>query len=347
MAERWPTAIRSGPLCLASWSTCAGSCGDVAAALVSRPAASGWGKDWPWSARFELGAGRRRVVPARWGRAIVGQRSKREVAMSAIPRAYTDITYEVEDGGVAVITINRPDRMNAFRGRTVDELIAAFKTAWASPGVAAAVLTGAGDRAFCAGGDVKERAETGGYGETEWGTFEIERLHRIIRDIPKPVIAAVNGVAVGGGHVLHVLCDLTVAASHAQFGQHRPRVGSFDAGFGSAYLARVVGEKRARQIWFLLDLYDAETAERWGLVNEVVPADQLLATALAWGRKIGSYSPTALRFLKHSFNADTDHIGGLSHLAFDGLELFAHSDEGMEGARAFAEKRPPDFRRFR
>jgi dihydroxynaphthoic acid synthetase len=260
---------------------------------------------------------------------------------------FTDIRYEVEEDNHAVITIDRQERMNSFRGRTVDELISAFKHAWADRRVAAVILTAAGERAFCTGGDVKERAETGGYGETEWGTFEIERLHRIIRDIPKPVIAAVNGVAVGGGHVLHVLCDLTVAASHARFGQSGPRVGSFDAGFGSAYLARVVGEKRARQIWFLLDLYDAETAERWGLVNEVVPADQLMATALAWGRKIGSYSPTALRFLKHSFNADTDHIGGLSHLAFDGLELFAHSEEGMEGARAFAEKRPPDFHRFR
>jgi dihydroxynaphthoic acid synthetase len=261
--------------------------------------------------------------------------------------SYTDITYKLEDGGVAVIAINRPERMNAFRGRTVDELMHAFKTAWASHDVAVVVLTGVGDRAFCAGGDVKERAETGEYGETEWGTFEIERLHRIIRDIPKPVIAAVNGVAVGGGHVLHVLCDLSIAAAHAKFGQSGPRVGSFDAGFGSAYLARVVGEKRARQIWFLLDLYDAETAERWGLVNAVVPAEDLRPTALAWGRKIASYSPTALRFLKHSFNADTDHIGGLSHLAFDGLELFAHSEEGMEGARAFAEKRPPDFRPFR
>jgi naphthoate synthase len=259
---------------------------------------------------------------------------------------FTDVLYDVR-GDVAVLTINRPERYNSFRGRTVDELITAFKTAWASKGVAAVVLTGAGDKAFCAGGDVKERAETGGYGETEWGTFEIERLHRIIRDIPKPVIAAVNGVAVGGGHVLHVLCDLTVAASHARFGQSGPRVGSFDAGFGTAYLARVVGEKRARQIWFLLDLYDAETAERWGLVNEVVAADQLLPTALSWGQRIGSYSPTALRFLKHSFNADTDHIGGLSHLAFDGLELFAGSEEGREGAQAFAEKRDPDFRRFR
>src|SRR5437773_4688879 len=193
---------------------------------------------------------------------------------------FTDVRFVIEDGGIAVITINRPDRMNSFRGRTVDELITAFKTAWASRRVAAVVLTGAGERAFCAGGDVKERAETGGYGETEWGTFEIERLHRMIRDIPKPVIAAVNGVAIGGGHVLHVLCDLTVAAEHARFGQAGPRVGSFDAGFGSAYLARVVGEKRARQIWFLLDQYDATTAERWGLVNEVVPADQLLPKAL-------------------------------------------------------------------
>jgi len=259
---------------------------------------------------------------------------------------FTDIRYAVADG-VATVTIDRPERMNSFRGRTVDELLSAFKLAWASREVAAVVLTGAGDRAFCAGGDVKERAETGGYGETEWGTFEVERLHRIIRDIPKPVIAAVNGAAIGGGHVLHVLCDLTVAAEHATFGQTGPRVGSFDAGFGSAYLARVVGEKRARQIWFLLEKFDAATAERWGLVNAVVPAGELLPTAQRWGTTIGSYSPTALRFLKHSFNADTDHIGGISHLAFDGLELYAHGEEGMEGARAFAEKRPPDFTPYR
>ena len=258
----------------------------------------------------------------------------------------TDVTYAVRDG-VAVVTINRPERMNSFRGRTVDELIFAFKTAWSSREVGAVILTGAGGKAFCAGGDVKERAETGGYGETEWGTFEIERLHRIIRDVPKPVIAAVNGVAVGGGHVLHVLCDLTVAAEHARFGQSGPRVGSFDAGFGTAYLARVVGEKRARQIWFLLDLYDAATAERWGLVNAVVPAAELMPTALEWGRRMCGLSPTALRFLKHSFNADTDHLGGLSHLAFDGLDLFSHTDEAREGAAAFAEKRPPDFSPYR
>jgi dihydroxynaphthoic acid synthetase len=257
----------------------------------------------------------------------------------------TDVRYVVDER-CAVVTIDRPDRMNAFRGRTVDELISAFKHAWADSSVACVILTGAGDRAFCAGGDVKERAETGGYGETEWGTFEIERLHRIIRDIPKPVIAAVNGVAIGGGHVLHVLCDLTVAVENATFGQSGPRVGSFDAGFGSAYLARVIGEKRARQLWFLLDRIDAATAERWGLVNAVVPADQLLDTALAWGRRMAGYSPTALRFLKHSFNADSDSIAGLSHLAFDGLELFSRSEEGMEGARAFAERREPDFSRF-
>jgi dihydroxynaphthoic acid synthetase len=262
------------------------------------------------------------------------------------PQEFQDVRYAVEDAW-AVITIDRPERMNAFRGRTVDELISAFKHAWSDRQVAAVILTAAGDRAFCAGGDVRERAETGGYGETEWGTFEIERLHRMIRDIPKPVIAAVNGIAIGGGHVLHVLCDLTVASSTATFAQSGPRVGSFDAGFGSAYLARVVGEKRARQIWFLLDKYDAETAERWGLVNQVVPPDQLLDTAREWARKMASYSPTALKFLKHSFNADSDHLAGISHLAFDGLELFTHSEEGEEGARAFAEKRPPDFSRFR
>ena len=263
------------------------------------------------------------------------------------PSQFTDTTFAVEEDAFAIITINRPDRMNAFRGRTVDELLSAFKHAWADQRVAAVILTGAGGRAFCAGGDVKERAETGSYGETEWGLFEIERLHRMIRDIPKPVIAAVNVVAIGGGHVLHVLCDLSIAAEHARFGQSGPRVGSFDAGFGTAYLARVVGEKRARQIWFLLDLYDATTAERWNLVNEVVPADELLDKAREYARKIAGYSPTAIRFLKHSFNADTDHIGGLSHLAFDGLELFADSDEGREGAQAFAEKRPPDFTPYR
>jgi naphthoate synthase len=260
---------------------------------------------------------------------------------------FTDVGYRVEDGGVAVITIDRPERFNAFRARTVDELLVAFRTAWADRAVGAVVLTGAGDKAFCAGGDQKQRAETGDYGESESGLFEIERLHRIIRDIPKPVIAAVNGVAVGGGHVLHVLCDLTVASDTARFGQAGPRVGSFDAGFGTAYLARVVGEKRARQIWFLLDLYDAQTAERWNLVNLVVPPAELLPTAIGWGRRISSYSPTAIRFLKHSFNADTDHQAGFHNLAYAALDMFTDTDEAKEGYTAFVEKRPPDFGPYR
>lgn len=260
---------------------------------------------------------------------------------------FTDVRYETVESGVAIITINRPERMNSFRGRTVDELIASFRTAWADRSVGAVVLTGAGDRAFCAGGDQKQRAETGDYGPTESGMFEIERLHRLIRAIPKPVIAAVNGFAVGGGHVLHVLCDLTVASNTARFGQTGPRVGSFDAGFGSAYLARVVGEKRARQIWFLLDMIDAETAERWGLVNAVVPPDRVLPTAIEWGTKIASYSPTAIRFLKHSFNADSDHLVGIQNLAYDGLHLFAETNEAREGTIAFNEKRDPYFGPFR
>jgi len=258
----------------------------------------------------------------------------------------SDVRYGVVDG-VAVITIDRPERMNAFRGRTVDELIAAFRNAWADESVGAVVLTGAGDRAFCAGGDQKQRAETGDYGPTESGRFEIERLHRLIRAIPKPVIAAVNGVAIGGGHVLHVLCDLTVASETARFGQVGPRVGSFDGGFGTAYLARVVGEKRAREIWFLLDQYDAATAERWGLVNAVVPPAEVLPTAIAWGKRIASYSPTAIRILKHSFNADTDHIVGIQSLVFDGLGLYSKTEEGREGFAAYEAKRSPDFARFR
>ena len=257
---------------------------------------------------------------------------------------FEDITYEV-DAATAVITISRPDRYNAFRGQTVEELIKAFKTAWADRDVQAVILTGAGQKAFCTGGDVKQRAETGDYGPTESGMFEIGYLHKVIRDIPKPVIAAVNGVAVGGGHVLHVLCDLSIAADNATFGQAGPRVGSFDAGFGSAYLARVVGEKRAREMWFLCKQYDAVTAERWGLVNAVVPADQLLAEAKAWAADIAEKSPTALRFLKQSFNADTDHQAGLSNMAMTALDLFTASPEGQEGAAAFAEKRKPDFNR--
>jgi 2-ketocyclohexanecarboxyl-CoA hydrolase len=258
----------------------------------------------------------------------------------------TDVVYEVEDG-LAWITIDRPERMNSFRARTVEELIGCFKRAWASEEVGAICLTGSGERAFCAGGDQKQRAESGDYGPSQSGLFEVEYLHRLIREVPKPVIAAVNGFAVGGGHVLHVVCDLTIAAEDAVFGQNGPRVGSFDAGFGTNYLARVVGEKRAREIWFLCRRYDAETAERWGLVNKVVPATELRAEVRRWADEILALSPTALRFLKQSFNADTEHIAGLQHVAFSGLELFVDSEEAREGVEAFEQKREPQFAGYR
>ena len=258
----------------------------------------------------------------------------------------TDVRYEVDEG-LAWIAIDRPQRMNAFRARTVDELIRCLKRTWASQDVGVVCLTGTGDRAFCTGGDQKQRAETGDYGPSESGLFEVEYLHRLIREIPKPVIAAVNGYAVGGGQVLHVLCDLTIAADTAVFGQTGPRVGSFDAGFGTAYLARVVGEKRAREIWMLCRQYDAQTAERWGLVNRVVPAAELRDEVHRWADEILALSPTALRFVKQSFNADTEHIYGTGQLAFSGLDLFVESDEAREGVAAFSEKRQPDFGPYR
>jgi 2-ketocyclohexanecarboxyl-CoA hydrolase len=258
----------------------------------------------------------------------------------------TDVIYEVEDG-LATITINRPERMNAFRGRTVDELIHCFKRAWADGEVGVVCLTGAGDRAFCTGGDQKQRAATGDYGPTETGLFEVEYLHRLIREIPKPVIAAVSGYAIGGGHVLALLCDLTIAESTGVFGQTGPRVGSFDAGFGTGYLARVVGEKRAREIWFLCRQYDAVTAERWGLVNTVVAVGELKAEVRKWADEILALSPTALRVLKQSFNADTEHLAGIGQLAFSSLGLFLDSEEAQEGVKAFSEKRAPDFAPFR
>lgn len=259
---------------------------------------------------------------------------------------FTDVLYEV-DNGLAWITINRPERYNAFRGRTVDELIWCFKRAWADPAVGVIALTGAGDKAFCAGGDQKQRQETGDYGPTESGLFEVETLHRLIRDVPKPVIAAVNGVAIGGGHVLHVLCDLTIAADHARFGQAGPRVGSFDAGFGSAYLARIIGDKRAREIWYLCRQYDAATMQQWGLVNAVVPLAELRNEVRKWADEMLDKSPTAIKVLKHSFNADSESIAGIGSLTFDSLELFVKTPEAAEGAAAFIEKRPPDFSPYR
>jgi 2-ketocyclohexanecarboxyl-CoA hydrolase len=259
---------------------------------------------------------------------------------------YEDIRYDT-DGPVAVITIDRPERYNAFRGQTVEELIAAFRVAWADRGIQAIILTGAGEKAFCTGGDVKQRAETGDYGPTKSGMFEIGNLHKLIRDIPKPVIAAVNGYAIGGGHVLHVICDLTIAADSARFGQVGPKVGSVDPGFGTAYLARVVGQKKAREIWYLCRQYSAEDAMAMGLVNAVVPKERLMDEARAWAGEILQKSPTALKLAKASFNADTENIRGIAALGMTGLALYYDTEESAEGTLAFQEKRAPDFGRFR
>jgi len=256
------------------------------------------------------------------------------------------VTYVVDDR-LAWITINRPERYNAFRSRTVEEMIRCFKAAWADEGVGVVALTGSGDKAFCAGGDLKQQEETGDYGPSETGLFEIDVLHRVIRDIPKPVIAAVNGLAIGGGQVLHVVCDLTIAADHARFGQTGPKVGSFDAGFGTALLARTLGEKRAREVWFLCRQYDAATFERWGLVNAVVPLAELRDEVRRWADEILQKSPTAIRMLKHSFNADSESIAGIGTMAFATLDLFSSTPEATEGKQAFAEKRPPDFDKYR
>src|SRR6266508_5149813 len=229
---------------------------------------------------------------------------------------FTDVLYEVEDG-LAWITINRPERYNSFRARTVDELVLAFKRAWVSDEVGAIALTGAGDKAFCTGGDQKQRMETGDYGPSQSGLFEVDALHRVIRDVPKPVIAAVNGYAIGGGHVLHLLCDLTIAADNARFGQTGPKVGSFDAGWGATYMARVVGHKKAREIWYLCRQYSAQEALDMGLVNTVVPLDELEEETVRWCREMLELSPFALRFLKSAFNADTDGLAGIQELAGD------------------------------
>jgi naphthoate synthase len=263
-----------------------------------------------------------------------------------LDRKLTDTRFEVEDG-LAWITIDRPERYNAFSAHTVDELVWCVKAAWADPAVGVVALTGAGDKAFCAGGDVKMVAETGDHGPSESGIFELESLHRALRSIPKPVIAAVNGAAAGGGHVLSVLCDLTIAAEHATFGQSGPRVGSWDAGYGTGLLARAIGEKRAREMWYLCRRYDAAQMYQWGLVNAVVAGAELRAEVRRWADELLAMSPTALKMLKHSFNAETEHLSGLARVAFEALDLFTPSPEAHEGKVAFAERRPPDFKPYR
>ena len=260
-------------------------------------------------------------------------------------REYTDILYE-QCEGMAKITIYRPEVRNAFRPLTVTELLDAFGHAGEDPGVGVVLLTGAGDKAFCSGGDQKVRGEGGYVGADGVPRLNVLDLQRRIRQLSKPVIAVVAGYAIGGGHVLHVICDLTIAADNAIFGQTGPKVGSFDAGYGATYLARIVGHKKAREIWYLCRQYSAAEALEMGLVNVVVPLERLEETAVEWAREILAKSPTALRFLKAALNADTDGLAGLQQLAGDATLLYYQTAEAQEGRDAFLEKRAPDFSKF-
>jgi naphthoate synthase len=274
-------------------------------------------------------------------------------------RDYQDIRYETGRGdaaGIAKITINRPEVRNAFRPETVIELSDAFTRAREDLDVGVVILTGEGPDAFCSGGDQRVRGSRGGYitgadpseaGRHEAvGRFEVTDLHVQIRRLPKPVVAMVAGYAVGGGHVLHVVCDLTIAADNARFGQSGPKVGSFDGGFGATVLSRLVGPKKAKEIWFLCRQYDALQALQMGLINAVVPLDQLEQETVKWCREMLAMSPFALRMLKASFNADEDGLAGIQQLAHDANLLFYMSEEAQEGRNAYLEKRKPDFSKF-
>jgi naphthoate synthase len=259
---------------------------------------------------------------------------------------YEDIHYD-KAGGVAKITINRPEVRNAFRPRTVDEMSRAFTDARHDPDVGVVILTGAGDQAFCSGGDQRVRGDGGYVGADGVPRLNVLDLQRQIRTLPKPVIAMVAGYAVGGGHVLHLMCDLTIAADNAIFGQTGPKVGSFDGGYGAAYMARIVGQKKAREIWFLCRQYSAAEALDMGLVNTVVPLARLEEETLAWCERILDNSPTAIRCLKAALNADCDGQAGLQELAGNATLLFYMTEEGREGKEAFLAKRKPNFRRFK
>ncbi len=267
---------------------------------------------------------------------------------------YSDIRYETSGQptpGIAKITINRPEVRNAFRPQTLFELSDAFDRARDDPDVGVIVLTGEGPLAFCSGGDQKLRGDDGYMGDDDMSRRGIGRLNVLdlqiqIRRLPKPVIAMVAGYAIGGGHVLHVVCDLTIAADNAKFGQTGPRVGSFDGGYGSGLLARQIGQKRAREIWFLCRQYDAQTALDWGLVNTVVPLERLEEETVQWCSEILALSPVALRMLKASLNAADDGLAGIQQLAGDATMLFYMSEEAQEGRDAYVEKRKPDFSKF-
>jgi len=255
--------------------------------------------------------------------------------------SYRDILFDVRDG-VVRITINRPEKYNAFTAQTCEELIDAFRRAGSDKSVAVIVLAGAGDRAFCTGAD--QSAHEGSYGGRGTIGLPIDELQSLIRDVPKPVIARVQGFAIGGGNVLATLCDLTIASEKAVFGQVGPKVGSVDPGFGTAYLARIVGEKRAREIWYLCRRYSAKEALEMGLVNAVVAPERLDEEVDRWCAELKERSPTALAIAKRSFNADTEQLRGLSALGFEAVALYYGTEESKEGGRAFREKRPPRFR---
>ena len=262
---------------------------------------------------------------------------------------FKDIKYESGSNdaiGIAKITINRPEVRNAFRPQTVFELKEAFTLAREDQNVGVIILTGEGEHAFCSGGDQKIRGDKGYIGTDGVPRLNILDVQRQIRIIPKPVIAMVAGYAVGGGHVLHMMCDLTIAAENAQFGQTGPKVGSFDGGWGASYMARIIGQKRAREMWFTCRFYNAQTALEWGLVNDVVPIDLLESTTVQLCNEILERSPMAIRILKAALNADCDGQSGLQQLAGDATMLFYMSDEAQEGRDAFKEKRKPNFKKF-
>ena len=258
---------------------------------------------------------------------------------------YQDIFYHKGEG-IAKITINRPEKRNAFRPQTVKEMIAALSDARYDESVGVIILTGQGDLAFCSGGDQAVRGDSGYQDESGVHHLNVLDFQRQIRTCPKPVVAMVAGYAVGGGHVLHMMCDLTIAADNAQFGQTGPKVGSFDGGWGASYMARIVGQKKAREIWFLCRLYDAKQALDMGLVNTVVPLAQLEQETIAWCKDILKNSPMAIRCLKAALNADCDGQAGLQELAGNATMLFYMTEEGQEGRNAFNEKRAPDFSKF-
>lgn len=260
-------------------------------------------------------------------------------------KEYEDITYKKADG-IARIAFNRPRRRNAFRPQTIMEMIDAFAHVREERDVGVVILTGEGDLAFCSGGDQGVRGSQGYVGGDGVPRLNVLDLQKMIRSLPKPVVAMVAGYAIGGGHVLHLICDLTIAADNAKFGQTGPKVGSFDGGFGAGYMARVVGQKKAREIWFLCRQYGAQEALDMGLVNTVVPLAELESTTVAWCKEMLQHSPLALRCLKASFNAETDGMAGIQELAGNATLLFYMSEEAQEGRNAYNEKRKPDFQRF-